>query len=102
MPHGRAVWHSNGNAVKVIVNDEDHLRIEVDGPKADIPTLYKRLVQVTNHMENKVQKYQRTKRLGYLTTDPAKLGTSFSCEMHMIIPQLAVDLTKLKVVAEKF
>jgi protein arginine kinase len=80
--------------VAAMVNEEDHLRLQVIGPGLNLSRLLERAVAIDQAMEKRVP-WSTHPRLGYLTACHTNVGTALraSCMLHL--PALA-EIGELK------
>ncbi|XP_074602418.1 arginine kinase 1 isoform X2 [Brevipalpus obovatus] len=100
-PTGRGIFHNDAKSFLVWVNEEDHLRIISMQKGADLKTIFGRLVRAVNTIESKMP-FSRDDRVGYLTFCPTNLGTTIRASVHIALPKLAADKSKLDAIAAKF
>jgi len=67
----------------------------------DLGEIYRRLVNAVKEIEKKVP-FSHDERLGFLTFCPTNLGTTIRASVHIKLPKLAADKTKLEEVAAKY
>ena len=75
----------------VMINEEDHLRIQTIAPGLDLQTPLARCQEIDRFLEKKVV-YAFDDKLGYLTACPSNLGTGMRASVMMHLP--ALTLTK--------
>jgi protein-arginine kinase len=63
--------------------------------------VYKRLVTAVNEVEKNLP-FSHHDRLGFLTFCPTNLGTTIRASVHIQLPKLAADKSKLEEVAGKY
>ena len=87
---GRAVFLSDDNAVSIMVNEEDHIRLQVilDGFEPD--EAYRIADELDNQLSRRLH-YAFHDRLGYLTQCPTNLGTGMRASVMLHLP--ALDMT---------
>ncbi|KAH0819124.1 hypothetical protein GEV33_003667 [Tenebrio molitor] len=100
-PTGRGIFHNTNKTFLVWVNEEDHLRIISMQPGGNLGEVYKRLVCAVEEIEAKL-KFTRNDRFGFLTFCPTNLGTTIRASVHIRVPKLAKDKSKLESVAAQF
>jgi len=100
-PTGRGIYHNDAKTFLVWVNEEDHLRIISMQDGGDLGAVYKRMVLGVTEIEKKL-KFSRNERFGYLTFCPTNLGTTIRASVHIALPKLAADKTKLDATAAKY
>jgi len=100
-PSGRGIYHNDKKNFLVWVNEEDHLRIISMQMGGDLGEVYRRWVEAVNSIE-KLVKFSHHDRLGFLTFCPTNLGTTVRASVHIKVPKLAKDYSKLEAVAAKY
>merc|ERR1712002_801739 len=100
-PSGRGIYHNDKKNFLVWVNEEDHLRIISMQMGGDLGEVYRRWVSAVNSIE-KLVKFSHHDRLGFLTLCPTNLGTTVRASVHIKVPKLAKDYSKLESVAAKY
>lgn len=100
-PQGRAIYHSDDKTFLVWVNEEDHLRVISMQPGGDIGMVYQRLINGLETIGENI-KFVRHSRLGYITFCPSNLGTTIRASVHVRLPLLGADCTKLQETATKY
>ena len=84
---GRAVYLSDDNTISVMINEEDHIRLQVirDGFEPD--EAYKTADRIDNILSKKLN-FAFSERLGYLTQCPTNLGTGMRASVMLHLPAL--------------
>jgi len=100
-PSGRGIYHNDDKTFLVWVNEEDHLRIISMQKGGDLRAIYARLVNAVNEIEKRIP-FSHDNRLGFLTFCPTNLGTTIRASVHIALPKLAADKSKLESVASKY
>lgn len=100
-PSGRGIYHNENKTFLVWCNEEDHLRLISMQPGGNLGEVYKRLVTAVNDVEQRLP-FSHHDRLGFLTFCPTNLGTTIRASVHINLPKLAADKTKLEEVAGKY
>ncbi|KAL1486833.1 hypothetical protein MTO96_031186 [Rhipicephalus appendiculatus] len=100
-PTGRGIFHNDKETFLVWVNEEDHLRIISMQQGGDLKQVYSRMVNGVKEIEKKLP-FSRDDRLGFLTFCPTNLGTTIRASVHIKLPKLAADKSKLDSVAAKY
>lgn len=87
---GRAVFLSDDNTVSIMVNEEDHIRLQVicDGFEPD--EAYAAADRLDTALSKKLN-YAFHEKLGYLTQCPTNLGTGMRASVMLHLP--ALELT---------
>ena len=84
--HGaRAVAIDQSETFSVMVNEEDHLRIQVMHSGLDLPEAWEQINRIDDLLEQKVT-YAYHKRLGYLTACPTNVGTGMRVSVMLHLP----------------
>lgn len=78
---------SSDNSISVMVNEEDHLRIQVIVPGFDLEKAYETANKCDDFL-NESFEYAFDERLGYLTTCMTNLGTGLRASVMMHLPAL--------------
>ena len=87
---GRAVFLSDDNKVSIMVNEEDHIRLQVILDGFDPDEAYKLADDLDNKLSRRLH-YAFHERLGYLTQCPTNLGTGMRASVMLHLP--ALDMT---------
>ena len=88
--HGaRAVAIDQGETFSVMVNEEDHLRIQVMHSGLDLQNAWDQITHIDDLIEQKVT-YAYHKRLGYLTACPTNVGTGMRVSVMLHLPALVI------------
>ena len=86
-PDYAAALFSSGNTVTVMVNEEDHLRIQASLPGLQL----QRAQEIANHADDELGvhgAYAFDPQLGYLTSSPANAGTGMRASVVLHLPAL--------------
>ena len=86
----RAVAVSNDETLSIMINEEDHLRMQLIAPGLRLDDLVQRIDAVDEAMEAKVD-YAFSPRWGYLTACPTNLGTGIRLSVMMHLPALKLS-----------
>lgn len=73
----------------VMVNEEDHLRIQVMQSGLDLAAAWDRINQIDNHIERRVT-FAFHEKLGYLTACPTNVGTGMRVSVMLHLPALVI------------
>nr|WP_245302492.1 protein arginine kinase [Symbiobacterium terraclitae] len=85
----RAVAISADESISIMVNEEDHLRIQVLAPGLQLQEAWRVASQVDDALEQRIQ-YAFDERLGYLTACPTNVGTGLRASVMMHLPALVL------------
>lgn len=100
---GRALAVTADESVSIMINEEDHLRIQVIKPGISLKEAYETADRIDTELD-KILHFAYDKKLGYLTQCPTNLGTGMraSVMMHLCalsesrtVQRIAANLTKL-------
>ena len=84
-----AVILSENETVSVMVNEEDHIRIQCIYPGLQLEDAYKQADQVDDHLEKELP-YAFDEDFGYLTSCPSNTGTGMRASVMMHLPALTI------------
>merc|ERR1711931_417512 len=101
-PEGRGIFHNKDKTFLTWVNEEDQLRIISMQKGGDLGQVYRRLVDGASSVEKQNVPFSHHDRLGFLTFCPTNLGTTIRASVHIKVPKLAADYSKLEAVAGKY
>ena len=73
--------------VSIMINEEDHLRIQVLGKGEKLMKLYQTASEIDDALDEKLH-FAFTEKLGYLTHCPTNLGTGLRAGVMMHLPAL--------------
>ncbi|MEC7565134.1 MAG: protein arginine kinase [Planctomycetota bacterium] len=85
----RAVAIDHAEKFSLMINEEDHLRIQVMQSGLDLLEAWKRIDSIDNCIESHVQ-YAFHKSLGYLTACPTNVGTGLRVSVMLHLPALVM------------
>ena len=83
----RGVFFSVSRHVSVMVNEEDHLRIQMLGPGQNLAALLEQLREFDQLLARRVA-YAYHPRFGYLTSCPTNVGTGLRLSVMLHLPAL--------------
>ncbi|TDM13538.1 protein arginine kinase [Macrococcus bovicus] len=87
-PHG-AVFLSEDESVSIMINEEDHIRIQVLGRDLSLEHLYLKAKEIDQQIDEKMTiSFDET--LGYLTTCPTNIGTGLRASVMLHLPGLSI------------
>ena len=81
----------------IMINEEDHLRIQVLQPGLDFNKVWSRVDKLDSSIENEIS-YAYDGELGFLTACPTNLGTGMRASAMMHLPGLVMSKNMDKVV----
>lgn len=85
----RSVIISDDGAVAIMVNEEDHIRIQSMAAGLDLTKAYERAVQIDDAIESTYD-YAFSEKFGYLTACPTNVGTGMRASVMLHLPALAI------------
>lgn len=85
----RAVAISEDESISIMINEEDHLRIQVLAPGLQLEESWRVASLVDDALEQKIQ-YAFDEKLGYLTACPTNVGTGLRASVMMHLPGLVL------------
>ncbi|GAA0434122.1 protein arginine kinase [Lentibacillus halophilus] len=86
--HSSAVLISENEQVSVMVNEEDHLRLQLYFPGFQLSEALSNVFELDDWLEEKVN-YAFDEKRGYLTGCPTNVGTGMRASVMMHLPALA-------------
>ena len=89
---GRAVYLSDDNTVSIMVNEEDHIRLQVMMDGFELDEAYALADEVDTILSKKLN-FAFHDRLGYLTQCPTNLGTGMRASVMLHLPALEMSGT---------
>lgn len=84
---GRALLLMKDESIGIMINEEDHLRIQVMKSGLDLDEAYGMADQIDHLLDEQVH-YAFHERLGYLTQCPTNLGTGMRASLMLYLPSL--------------
>lgn len=84
---GRALLLSNDKSISIMINEEDHLRIQVIKSGLSVSEAYAVADELDNKLSEKLN-FAFTEELGYLTQCPTNLGTAMRASLMLHLPAL--------------
>ncbi|MFC1739377.1 ATP--guanido phosphotransferase [Planctomycetota bacterium] len=85
----RGVVIARGESFTAMINEEDHLRIQVLKPGCQLAQCLERINRIDDMIEKKL-KYAFSPRLGYLTACLTNLGTGIRVSLMLHLPALKI------------
>lgn len=95
--HRRAVAISGDETLSIMINEEDHLRMQILAPGLQFAAVFERLNAVDDAVENRLD-YAFSPRWGYLTACPTNVGTGirFSVMMHLPALKMTNEIDRVR------
>ncbi|MBM3989525.1 MAG: ATP--guanido phosphotransferase [Planctomycetes bacterium] len=92
---GRAVAFSDDERLSVMVNEEDHLRLQSMEAGFDLEAAFARALALDREIETRL-KYATSTQHGYLTACPTNVGTGLRASVMLHLPALALVQSELE------
>ncbi len=92
---GRAVAFGESETVSVMVNEEDHLRLQAMAAGFDPDLAWQRAQVLDRYLETRVD-FAHTRSLGYLTGCPTNVGTGLRASVMLHLPGLGLARSELE------
>ena len=92
---GRAVAFGEAETTSVMVNEEDHLRLQAMAAGFSLQDAWRRVRELDRALEGHVQ-YSVSERLGYLTGCPTNVGTGLRASVMLHLPALGLVRSELE------
>ncbi len=86
---GSGVVVSADRALSIMVNEEDHLRMQAFAPGLNLDAVWQRLDAVDTRLERKL-KFAFSEKTGYLTACPTNVGTGMRASAMLHLPALVL------------
>lgn len=83
----KAVFLSNDNDISIMVNEEDHIRLQVMKEGLALDETYTVADEIDNNLDSSL-KFAFNDQLGYLTQCPTNLGTGMRASVMLHLPAL--------------
>lgn len=87
---GSALVVNRNQSLSMMINEEDHLRMQAISPGFDLQPAYKMLNAVDNTLEGTLE-YAFDPKLGFLTSCPSNLGTGMRASVMLHLPGLVIS-----------
>lgn len=87
--HYRGIAVNEDGSVSIMINEEDHLRIQCFAPGLDLDGLWKKVNALDDDIESYFD-YAFDEKLGYLTCCPSNLGNGLRASVMMHLPGLTL------------
>ncbi|HJD23314.1 MAG TPA: protein arginine kinase [Firmicutes bacterium] len=84
---GSALLLKKDESVSIMINEEDHLRLQVMRPGLDLDGAYREADELDTALDQKLH-FAFDDRLGYLTQCPTNLGTGMRASLMLHLPAL--------------
>lgn len=88
--NGYSSFINNDESESVMVNEEDHLRIQIMGAGVPMHDLYEKAVRIDDVLEGRLN-YAFDERYGFLTACPTNVGTGMRASVMLHLPALSLN-----------
>ncbi len=92
---GRAVAFNDQETVSVMINEEDHLRLQSLSSGLSLRAAWERVRDLDTALENDVR-FAHSRELGYLTGCPTNVGTGLRASVMLHLPALGLVRSELE------
>ena len=79
--------YNNDKSVSVMLNEEDHIRLQVFADEGSLSELLTKAEQLDNLLQNKLQ-IAKQSDIGYITACPTNIGTGLRASAMLFLPAL--------------
>jgi len=93
----RAVAVSSDETLSIMLNEEDHLRIQMIEPGFDLDACWEKISRIDSEMEKKLS-FAFSPKWGYLTACPTNTGTGMRASVMLHLPALVMTKQINKVI----
>jgi creatine kinase len=94
-PDARGMWLSDDMTIAAYLNGRDHLQVNILDKSSNFKESFKKFSEFLRRIETSIRsekwQFMHNERLGYLTTDPANLGTALKLTVRIKLTNLAKD-----------
>lgn len=87
---GRALLLTDDESVSIMINEEDHIRLQVMYAGFSLDEAYKTADAIDDELSKRLD-FAFDERLGYLTQDPSLLGTGMKASVVLHLPAIAAS-----------
>ena len=84
---GRGLLLLDDESVSIMINEEDHLRVQVMGEGLNLETLYETASKLDGRLDERLA-FAFEEKLGYLTQCPTNLGTGMRASVMLHLPAI--------------
>lgn len=84
-----SVFLTEDESTSIMINEEDHLRIQCLAPAMQIHQAYEQALQIDQWLQKQVQ-YAYHEQYGYLTSCPTNVGTGLRASVMLHLPALTM------------
>ncbi len=89
-PDAKALFLNNDKHISIMLNEEDHLRIQILNAGLEFNNIWKNINQLDDQIDEKVD-YAFSEKWGYLTSCPTNVGTALRASVMCHLPALVLS-----------
>ena len=89
-PKTRALFLNNKSHLSIMINEEDHLRIQILSVGLEFEDLWEKIDSLDDQIDKKVN-YAFSEKWGYLTSCPTNVGTALRASVMCHLPALVLS-----------
>ncbi len=89
-PAAKALFLNNNNHLSIMVNEEDHLRIQILKSGFEFNDIWAEISQLDNQLDQRLE-YAFSEKWGYLTSCPTNVGTALRASVMCHLPALVLS-----------
>ncbi|CCU79614.1 Putative ATP:guanido phosphotransferase YacI [Halanaerobium saccharolyticum subsp. saccharolyticum DSM 6643] len=89
-PNARALFLNNEKNISIMINEEDHLRIQILKPGLEFNNIWNEINNLDEQLEENLD-YAFSKKWGYLTSCPTNIGTALRASVMCHLPALVLS-----------
>jgi protein arginine kinase len=86
----KALFLDNSKHLSIMVNEEDHLRLQILKAGLEFNDLWQKIDQIDNQLDEKLE-YAFSDKWGYLTSCPTNVGTALRASVMCHLPALVLS-----------
>lgn len=86
---GRLSYINDDESVSIMVNEEDHIRIQAMGAELSLDEIYEKASELDDRLESKLD-YAFDDKYGFLTACPTNVGTGLRASVMLHLPALSL------------
>lgn len=89
-PDARALYLNNDDHISIMINEEDHLRLQILSAGLEFHRLWDQINKLDDQIDNHLT-YAFSEKWGYLTSCPTNVGTALRASVMCHLPGLALS-----------
>ncbi|RAK07688.1 protein arginine kinase [Halanaerobium saccharolyticum] len=86
----KALFLNNEKHISIMINEEDHLRIQILSAGLEFNEIWNQINQLDNQLDQKIE-YSFSDKWGYLTSCPTNVGTALRASVMCHLPALVLS-----------